>query len=68
VLGAAAEMLARSGDASGAVWAAQKARELGPNEDYLVQVAGGIRSMYPQVYAEAEDPPGPEPPPLPEPR
>ena len=66
VLGAAAEMLARSGDATGAVWAAQKARELGPDEDYLVQVAGGIRSMYPQAYAEAEDPPGAEPPPLPE--
>lgn len=64
VLGAAAEMLARSGDATGAVWAARKALELAPDEDYLVQVAGGIRSMYPQVYAAAEDPPPAEPPPL----
>ncbi|MGI8708518.1 MAG: hypothetical protein ACR2LG_10000 [Actinomycetota bacterium] len=51
VLAAAAEMLARAGDAGGASWAAKKALELGPDEEYLTRVAGGIRSMYPQVYA-----------------
>jgi len=51
VLAAAAEMLARAGDAGGASWAAKKALELGPEEEYLTRVAGGIRSMYPQVYA-----------------
>lgn len=65
VLAAAAEMLARAGDALGAVWAAKKAVALGPGDDYLIKLAGGIQSMYPQVYAEAPDEPPDEPPPLP---
>jgi hypothetical protein len=68
VLAAAAEMLARAGDAPGAVWAIKKARQLGDGGTYLVQVAGGIQSMYPQVYAGSPDEPSAEPPPLPEPR
>lgn len=64
VLAAAAEMLARAGDAPGAVWAIKKARRLGEGGDYLVQVAGGIQSMYPQAYAETADDPPDEPPAL----
>lgn len=65
VLAAAAEMLARAGDALGAVWAAKKAVALGPSDDYLIRLAGGIQSMYPQVYAEAGDDVPEEPPPRP---
>lgn len=68
VLAAAGEMLARAGDAEGAVWAVKKARSLGDGGDYVVQVAGGIQSMYPQAYADCPDEPPDEPPPLPETR
>lgn len=63
VLAAAAEMLARSGDASGAAWAAKKARALGDDADYLSRLAGGISSMYPQVFAQTPDDPPDRPPP-----
>lgn len=65
VLSAAAEMLARAGDAEGAVWAVRKADQLSANETYVTQLVGSIRSMYPQVFAEAPDPPPDQPPPLP---
>lgn len=67
VLAAAGEMLARAGDAEGAVWAVKKARSLGQGGDYVVQVAGGIQSMYPQAYAGCPDDPSDEPPPFPGP-
>ena len=63
-LAAAAEMLARAGDAEGAVWAVRKADQLAENETYVTQLVGSIRSMYPQVFAEAPDPPPDQPPPL----
>lgn len=62
VLAAAAEMLARSGDAAGACWAAKKARRLGGDSDYLVRLAGGISSMYPQVFTQIPDDPPDDPP------
>lgn len=62
VLAAAAEMLARSGDAEGACWAAKKARVLGDGSDYLVRLTGGVQSMYPQVFARIPDDPGDLPP------
>jgi len=62
VLAAAAEMLARAGDAGGACWAAKKAQQLGDGSEYLVRLAGGIRSMYPQVFAEIADDPPDDPP------
>lgn len=65
VLAAAAEMLARAGDALGASWAAKKAQQLGDGSDYLVRLAGGISSMYPQVFSQIGDEPGDEPPPPP---
>lgn len=63
VLAAAAEMLARSGDALGASWAAKKAQQVGTETEYLRRLAGGISSMYPQVFASIppdppDDPPG----------
>ncbi|MFN2388981.1 MAG: hypothetical protein ABR575_05175 [Actinomycetota bacterium] len=65
VLAAAAEMLARAGDAPGAVWAVRAGRALGSADDYLVKLSGSIQSMYPQVYAESPEEPGPRPPPIP---
>lgn len=62
VLAAAAEMLARAGDASGACWAAKKARRMGGESDYLIRLAGGISSMYPQVFASVPDDPPDDPP------
>lgn len=68
VLAAVAEMLARSGDAGGACWAAKKAKQLGDGSDYLVKLAGGIRSMYPQVFSQIPDDPPDDPPAPSEPR
>lgn len=59
---AAAEVLARAGDSTGAAWAIKKARQLSPQNDELAKVAGGISSMYPQVYAEMPDEAPDEPP------
>lgn len=63
VVAAAAEMLARAGDAPGAVWAVRKARQLAPGEDYLAQLSGSIQSMYPQAFKDAPDDVPDEPPP-----
>ena len=49
---AAAEMLGRSGDADGAVWAVEAARRLVPQEDYVIQLRGSLRSMFPGAFAE----------------
>jgi len=59
---AGAEVLARAGDSVGATWAIKKARQLEPKNDELAKVAGGISSMYPQVYAETPNAPPDEPP------
>lgn len=62
-LAAAAEMLARAGDAGGAVWAIRSAQQLRPGDDELARVAGGVQAMYPDAYAAAGEP-GAEPPPI----
>lgn len=49
-LSAAAEMLARGGDAAGAVRAVERAAELAPeDEHYVRQLRGSIRSMFPET-------------------
>lgn len=65
VLAAGAEMLARAGDAGGAAWAATKAREIGPEEEHLVRLVGGIRSMYPHAFKGLEEGAPDHPPELP---
>jgi len=61
-MAAAAEVLARAGDSQGAVWAIRKAKQLTAANDELIKVAGGISSMYPQVYAEMPEEVPDEPP------
>lgn len=50
VLCAASEMLARSGDPDGAAWAVNAASRLAPDEEYVTQVRGSVRSMYPSAF------------------
>lgn len=53
-LSAAAEMLARSGDAVGAVQAVDRAAELAPeDEHYVRELRGSIRSMFPEATGSA---------------
>lgn len=53
VLCAAAEMLGRSGDSEGAVWAVQAANRLAPpDEDYVTRLRGSLKSMFPAAFAE----------------
>lgn len=54
VLCAAAEMLARSGDAEGAARAIDAAVALVPQETHVVQVRGSIRSMFPAAFVSKE--------------
>lgn len=50
VLCAAAEILARSGDAEGAVRAVETAAELAPeDEHYVTELRGSVRSMFPDA-------------------
>jgi len=62
---AAGEVLARAGDSQGAVWAIKMARKLSPDNDELMKIAGGISSMYPQVYKEMSDDLPSQPPDMP---
>ena len=62
---AAAEILARAGDAEGSVWAIKKAEQMRPGLEELQKVAVGIKSMYPQVYAEMPEPVADTPPEMP---
>lgn len=56
VLCAGAEILARSGDAEGAVRAIEAAADLAPeDEHYVVEVRGSIRSMFPDAVPEGAD-------------
>lgn len=64
-LAAAAEMLARAGDTDGSVWAVKKARQLHPDEEEIVKLAGGIQSMYPAAFAQVPEEVPDEPPPIP---
>lgn len=50
VLCAAAEMLSRSGDADGAVWAVRNAERLAPEEDYVIRLRGSVQSMFPAAF------------------
>lgn len=52
VLCAAAEMLARSGDADGAVWAITAAGHLAPEEEYVGQLRASLRSMFPAAFTD----------------
>lgn len=54
VLSGAAETLARFGDAEGAVRWAKTAARLAPQESYVVQLQGSIRSMFPAVFNEID--------------
>lgn len=52
---AAAEMLARSGDSDGAVWAVQAAERLAPeDEDYVTKLRGSLQSMFPTAFSSNE--------------
>lgn len=53
VLCAAAEMLARAGEADSAVWAVQAAARLAPEEEYVVRVRGSLKSMFPTAFTDA---------------
>ncbi len=56
VLCAAAEMLARSGDAEGAVRSVEAAARHAPEEDYVLKLRGSIRSMLPTAFSEKPGP------------